>query len=109
VRDLCIGNGLEFIARGTLDIGGNEPIRLYEVPANGFVPLERPGRYPDGLTPREVEVLRLVAAGSSNQHIADQLVISLNTVTRHVANILHKTTSSNRTEAAAYAYREHLV
>ncbi len=58
---------------------------------------------PDGLTPREVEVLRLIASGRSNQEIATELVISFNTVTNHVKNILGKTGCANRTEAAAYA------
>jgi len=58
---------------------------------------------PDGLTPREVEVLRLIANGKSNQEIADELIISFNTVTNHVKSILGKTGSTNRTEAAAYA------
>ena len=63
-------------------------------------PTERP---PDGLTPRKVEVLLLIANGRSNQDIADELVISFNTVTNHVKNILGKTGCTNRTEAAAYA------
>ena len=58
---------------------------------------------PDGLTPREVEVLRLIANGRSNREIASELVISFNTVTNHVKNILGKTSCANRTEAAAYA------
>ena len=63
-------------------------------------PTERP---PDVLTPREVEVLRMIANGRSNQDIAAKLVISFNTVTNHVKNILGKTGCTNRTEAAAYA------
>jgi DNA-binding CsgD family transcriptional regulator len=55
------------------------------------------------LSAREIEVLRLLAAGKSNQQIADELVISLNTARKHVANILAKTGTQNRTEAAAYA------
>jgi DNA-binding CsgD family transcriptional regulator/pimeloyl-ACP methyl ester carboxylesterase len=62
----------------------------------------------DDLSSREVEVLRLVAAGKSNQQIADALVISLSTVLHHVTNILTKTGCSNRTEAAAYAHRQGL-
>ena len=58
---------------------------------------------PDGLTPREVEVLRLIANGRSNQEIASELVISFNTVTNHVKNILGKAGCVNRTEATAYA------
>jgi pimeloyl-ACP methyl ester carboxylesterase/DNA-binding CsgD family transcriptional regulator len=58
------------------------------------------------LSEREVQVLRLLAAGKSNQQIADELVISLNTVRRHVSNIFDKTGSANRTQAAAHA-RDH--
>jgi DNA-binding CsgD family transcriptional regulator len=65
--------------------------------------------YPDSLSEREVEVLRLVASGKSNKQIADELVISLNTVTHHVSNIFNKSGSTNRTEAAAYAHRTGLV
>ena len=72
------------------------------------VPAKAPA-YPDGLTQREVEVLRLVATGKSNQDIADELVISVNTVFRHVSNIFSKTEASNRTEAAAYATRHGIV
>jgi pimeloyl-ACP methyl ester carboxylesterase/DNA-binding CsgD family transcriptional regulator len=57
----------------------------------------------DGLSQRELEVLRLIAAGRSNPQIAAELVISLNTVQRHVSNILAKTGVANRTEAALYA------
>jgi DNA-binding CsgD family transcriptional regulator/pimeloyl-ACP methyl ester carboxylesterase len=66
------------------------------------------GAPPDGLSAREIEVLQLVAAGRSNPQIADELVISLNTVQRHVSNILAKTGLANRTEAASYATRHGL-
>jgi DNA-binding CsgD family transcriptional regulator len=59
----------------------------------------------DNLSQREVEVLRLLAAGRSNRDIAEALYISLNTVATHVRNILTKTGTTNRTEAAAYALR----
>ena len=59
-----------------------------------------------GLSGREKEVLRLLADGKSNQQIADELVISLNTVHRHVSNLFDKTGVANRTQAAAYA-KEH--
>jgi DNA-binding CsgD family transcriptional regulator/pimeloyl-ACP methyl ester carboxylesterase len=62
-----------------------------------------------GLTSRETEILRLVAAGKSNREIATELVISINTVTNHVKSILSKTGAANRTEAANYAYRHRLV
>lgn len=53
--------------------------------------------------------LRLVAAGRSNPEIAEALVISENTVIRHVSNILAKTGTGNRTEAAVYANKHGLV
>jgi LuxR family maltose regulon positive regulatory protein len=55
------------------------------------------------LTAREVEILRLVAVGMRNQEIADQLVISLPTVKRHIANSYGKLAVSHRTEAIARA------
>ena len=61
----------------------------------------------DGLlSSRELEVIRLIAAGRSNAQIAEALVISPNTVGRHVSNIFNKIGAANRTEAAAYA-RDH--
>ncbi len=68
-----------------------------------------PATYPDGLTQREVEVLRLIALGRNNREIAGELVISLRTVAHHVTSILSKTGAANRTEAAAYAARQGLV
>jgi non-specific serine/threonine protein kinase len=58
-----------------------------------------------GLSPRELEVLRLLAAGQSNQEIAAALFISYHTVTRHVTNILTKLGLDSRTAAAAWAVR----
>jgi DNA-binding CsgD family transcriptional regulator len=63
----------------------------------------------DGLSSRELEVLRLIAAGRSNQQIGEELVISVNTVQRHVSNIFAKTGMANRTEAAGYAVRNGLA
>jgi DNA-binding NarL/FixJ family response regulator len=65
--------------------------------------------WPAGLTGREVEVLRLIAAGRSNRAIAEALFISPNTVLRHVSNIFAKTGVANRAEAAAYATRQGLA
>ena len=64
--------------------------------------------YPDGLTQREVEVLRLVAAGRTDREISEELTIAIRTVTTHVGNILNKTSTANRTEAAAFATRHGL-
>ena len=62
------------------------------------------GRRPAGLSPREVEVLRLVAAGKTNHAIAAELFLSERTVERHVSNILTKLGVGSRTAAAAYAF-----
>ncbi len=61
------------------------------------------------LTPREFEVLRLVANGMSNRAICDELHISEGTVKVHVARLLEKLSASNRTEAAAIAAKRGLV
>ncbi len=63
----------------------------------------------DPLTERELEVLRLIAKGKSNQEIADELVISEATVRTHVSNILGKLHLASRTQAALYALREGLA
>jgi DNA-binding CsgD family transcriptional regulator len=64
---------------------------------------------PEGLTAREVEVLRLVAAGKSNRLIATELCISEKTVARHLSNIFRKLDLPNRASATAYAYEHELV
>jgi DNA-binding NarL/FixJ family response regulator len=61
------------------------------------------------LTARELEVLALVAKGSSNRAIAAQLVISEHTVARHVQHILAKLNVSSRTAAGAFAFEHDLV
>jgi DNA-binding CsgD family transcriptional regulator len=61
------------------------------------------------LTPRETEVLRLLAAGKSNRAIAVELVLSEKTVARHVSNIFDKLGLSSRSAAVAYAYKHALV
>jgi predicted ATPase/DNA-binding NarL/FixJ family response regulator len=66
-------------------------------------------RYPAGLSHREVEVLRLVAAGRGNREIAEALFVSHNTVANHVRSILTKTNTANRAEAAAFAVQHALV
>jgi DNA-binding CsgD family transcriptional regulator len=65
--------------------------------------------YPDGLSPREVEVLALICTGKSNREIAEELIISLSTVAHHVSNIFNKTGVANRAEAATYAARHEIA
>lgn len=62
-----------------------------------------------GLTRRELEVLRLVAAGKTNRAVATELVISEKTVARHLSNIFDKLDVSSRAAATAYAYEHDLV
>jgi DNA-binding NarL/FixJ family response regulator len=93
---------------------GAPPVRRFFAGARPPAPAgERARRaapaYPDHLSEREVEVLRLVAAGRSNPRIAQELVLSINTVERHVTHILQKTGAANRAEAAAYATRHGLA
>ena len=64
---------------------------------------------PGGLSTREVEVLRLVAAGLTNRAIAEALTISERTVDRHVSNIFTKLDVSTRAAATAFAYEHRLV
>ena len=61
------------------------------------------------LTDREMEVLRQIAAGKSNQEIAEVLVISEKTVKTHITNILSKLHLSDRTQAAVFAWQEGIV
>ncbi len=69
----------------------------------------RPVPPSDGLSPRELEVLRLLAAGESNAQIARRLGLSTHTVERHVANLYRKTGARGRADATAYALRHGLA
>ncbi len=64
---------------------------------------------PGGLTPRELEILALVAAGRTNREISDQLFISDKTVARHLTNTFAKINVESRTQAAAWAFRNGLA
>ncbi len=64
---------------------------------------------PHGLTPRELQVLRLVTAGQTNKAIGAELILSERTVDRHVSNIFTKLGVSSRAAATAYAYEHQLV
>jgi LuxR family transcriptional regulator, maltose regulon positive regulatory protein len=78
--------------------------RLLSAFEEAALPISAPGsRLVEPLTRREVEILRLVAAGMRNQEIADHLFISLSTVKRHIANTYGKLGASHRTEAIVRA------
>jgi DNA-binding NarL/FixJ family response regulator len=95
---------LDAARRGFEELGATPDLarleRLSGGPANTTV---------GGLTHREAEVLRLVAAGKSNRAIADELVISEKTVARHVSNIFTKIEVSSRSAATAFAYEHSLI
>jgi two-component system, NarL family, response regulator LiaR len=74
----------------------------FSAPKSGEAPV-------DQLTPREMDVLRLVAKGMSNKEIADKLIISEKTCKTHVSNILSKLHLADRTQVAIYALKQRLV
>jgi DNA-binding NarL/FixJ family response regulator len=97
------------VARGEAHFSGviatkilNEFQQPEPAPANLSGPVE-------SLTDREIEVLELIVAGSSNKEIADKLVLSESTVKNHLQNILGKLHLQNRVQAAVYAVRQELV
>jgi DNA-binding CsgD family transcriptional regulator len=79
---------------------------LRDLPRQPGVPAPVP--LPAGLSPREAEVLRLVAVGKSNREIAQELTISESTVAKHLTSIFNKTATGNRAAAAAFAVRHDL-
>jgi DNA-binding CsgD family transcriptional regulator len=83
------------------------PMLLHRISALG-APLVS-NALPDGLSPREVQILREVARGGSNREIGATLFISEHTVANHIRSILQKTGCANRTEAASYAHRHSLA
>ncbi|MGI9085272.1 MAG: LuxR C-terminal-related transcriptional regulator [Aeromicrobium sp.] len=101
--------GDEDSARAELAVAGRTFEELGAVPARVEVERLLGGGRPDGLTARELEVLRLVAAGRTNPQIAAELFLSEKTVARHLSNIFGKTSVTSRTAAAAYAFQHQLA
>ena len=84
-------------------------VELGAAPAAAQLDRTQSTALPGGLTPREAEVLRLVASGHSNARIAAELVLSEKTVARHLSNIFTKLDVGSRTAAAAYAFEHRLA
>jgi LuxR family transcriptional regulator, maltose regulon positive regulatory protein len=82
--------------------------RAGAVPPPGRAVAAQPG-LAEPLADRELEMLRLIAAGRSNQGIAHDLVVALDTVKKHVTHVLGKLGAANRTEAAARARQLGLI
>ena len=72
-------------------------------------PAKSPPTYPDALTAREVEVLRLVAQGLTDAQVAEQLVISRRTVNWYLTSVYSKIGVSSRSAATRYAIEHHLI
>jgi DNA-binding CsgD family transcriptional regulator len=79
------------------------------LPMQPALQVKRPPAYPAGLTAREVEVLRLVAAGLTDAQVAEHLVISVRTVNKHLTSIYNKLGVSSRTAATRFAVEHSLV
>ncbi len=84
------------------------PVASATVPAPSLPPTPSLP-YPAGLTEREVQVLRLLSRGLTNNEIAQELLLSEKTVAHHLTHIFNKTTSENRAAAVAFAFRHHLA
>jgi DNA-binding CsgD family transcriptional regulator len=82
---------------------------LARIRSIGPEPPATPEALPDGLSSREVEILRLVARGLSNREVGAALMISEHTAANHMRSILRKTGCANRTQAATYAHRHGLA
>jgi DNA-binding NarL/FixJ family response regulator len=123
--DASVLGALRAGARGylTKDAGAEEILAAVQAVARGEAALDPAVQHhvlaaltepavsdlPDGLTPREVEVLRLIAEGLTNTEIAERLVVSAATVKSHVNHIFAKAGVRDRAQAVVYAYSNGLV
>ena len=105
--------GLQRLAEQVQDLKGaidtdraaTAPVR----PDGRAVAPRQTAKLPRGLTPREAEVLRLLARGMSNREIAATLVVTINTVERHLVSVYGKIGARGRVDATAYALRHGIV
>jgi DNA-binding NarL/FixJ family response regulator len=105
-----IHRALEQLAQGQAAIDPAVQHHLLDAIATGPSPTkaDATSQLPDGLTPREVEVLALIAQGLSNSEIADRLVVNETTVKSHINHLFAKTGVRDRAQAVTYAYRHGL-
>lgn len=106
-----ITRAIKTVAAGDALLDPSVQRRLLETVAGGRPP-RRDGAgepFPDGLTQREVDVLRCIAEGLSNQEIAERLHVSEATVKTHINNIFSKADLRDRGQAVAYAFRQGLA
>jgi two-component system, NarL family, response regulator LiaR len=101
-----LAEAIRLAARGEAVLHPRVAVRLVKELSGAPAHLQNPFQE---LTARELEVLRLIADGLSNQEIAGSLVISEKTVKSHVTSILSKLHLADRTQAAVYAWQEGLV
>src|SRR5437763_12776366 len=104
-----IQQALHRVAGGQAALDPAVQLHLVEAIADGQPSGSAPASLPDGLTPREAEVLTLIAAGLSNAEIAERLVVSEATVKSHVNHMLAKIGARDRAQAVGYAYRHGLA
>jgi DNA-binding NarL/FixJ family response regulator len=100
-----IARAIEAVARGEAALDSAVQRHVVAAVAEGADPIA----LPDGLTPREAEVLTLIADGLSNNEIAERLVVSPATVKSHVNRVFAKAGVRDRAQAVAYAYRNGLA
>jgi DNA-binding NarL/FixJ family response regulator len=101
-----IQQALERVTSGQVALDPEVQRLLVGAVADGTRPA---GQLPDGLTPREAEVLSLIAEGLSNTEIAARLVVSEATVKSHINHLLPKIGARDRAQAVSYAYRTGLA
>jgi DNA-binding NarL/FixJ family response regulator len=107
-----VQEAIRAVARGEAAIDPAVQHHLIDAVATGSakkIAPEAPPALPDGLTPREAEVLGLVAEGLSNHEIATRLVVSEATVKSHINHLFTKTGVRDRAQAVTYAFRHDLV
>ena len=90
-------------------LGAQPALLRADALAASLAPVAPPPAHPGGMTGREVEVLRHIAAGESNREIAAALSVSVRTVERHIENLYRKIDARSKADATAYAFRHRLA